>query len=556
LANDPHLGIQMPSIWYEIGLHCQPVSETCPFNTIGFAFPSSPLIVVGHNERIAWGVTDMTDDVADYYLMTINPDNPLQYQWNGEWREMTVREETIQFGDGEPPLTFQVRETHLGPIINDNRFGDDGELLGFNTEDPMALHWTAFETGTLTEAVLRLNQAANWDDFRDALSYWDVPSQNIVYADVDGNIGYQMPGRIPIRAAGHDGTLPVDGSTDAYEWRGFIPYDSLPRTFNPVRDYIVTANAAVAPLSYYEQLAETLGDEFGDANYQFTQQWDYGYRAQRLVELIEANAPHTAASFSIMQGDNKNISATELLPALANLTFDDATVTDARDWLLTWDYQNDDTSAKAALYMSFWGRLAENLFDDQLTEEFRATGSGRYMWATYGLLQTPDNVWWDDVTTADIIETRDDILTRSFREAYESNVSQFGSNRDSWRWGNLHMVTFVSNPLGASGVDAIENIFNRGPFTVGGGSSIVNATSWNLSNDSFAVTAGPSFRMVIDMNDFTNSTSLHTTGQSAHPYSPHYDDLINAWRANQPHPMLWTREQVEAAQAARLILNP
>ncbi len=225
LANDPHLGIQMPSIWYEIGLHCLPRTDECPYDVTGMALPAAPGIISGHNDRIAWGVTNVGADVQDLYRIIINPDNPLQYQWNGEWRDMTVREEVIRFGDSAPPLTIQVRETHLGPIINDNDLGEDGQPLGFNTIDPMALRWTGNDANTLLQSALKINRAGNWDEFRAALEYWDVPSQNFVYADVEGNIGYQTPGKLPIRAADHSGLVPVDGSTDAFEWRGFIPFE-------------------------------------------------------------------------------------------------------------------------------------------------------------------------------------------------------------------------------------------------------------------------------------------------------------------------------------------
>ncbi|MDQ7035913.1 MAG: penicillin acylase family protein [Anaerolineae bacterium] len=275
LANDPHLGIGMPSIWYEIGLHCQPVSEDCPYNGRGFTFPASAGIVIGHNERIGWGVTNVGWDTQDLYRITVNPDNDLQYLWNDEWRDMVVHEETISFGDSAEPVTIQVREAHLGPIINDNRFDrETGEILGFNNEDPLAFRWTAYENSTILEAILQLNRAQNWDEFRDALRLWDTPAQNFVYADVDGNIGYQTPGNVPIRAAGHTGRLPVDGSSDEFEWLGFVPFDLLPSVFNPERGYIATANQALVPMAYYDYLAAELADDYGeDAQYVF----DYGW---------------------------------------------------------------------------------------------------------------------------------------------------------------------------------------------------------------------------------------------------------------------------------------
>jgi penicillin amidase len=555
LANDPHLGIQMPSIWYEIGLHCLPVTEDCLYDVVGMALPSVPGVTSGHNGRIAWGVTNVGADVQDLYRLTINPDNPLQYQWNGEWRDMTVRDEVIRSGDGGEPLTIQVRETHLGPIINDNDLDGNGEPTGFNTEDPMALQWTGHDGSTLLQAVLQLNTARNWDDFRAALRYWDVPSQNFVYADIDGNIGYQTPGDIPIRAADHSGLVPVDGSTEAYEWQGYIPFDSLPRIYNPERGFIVTANQAVAPLAYYEQLAEELGD---DANTLLSYDWAYGYRAQRIHQLVNELAPLDATDFGAIQGDNLDINALEIMPALTALTFDDPVLTDARDWLAAWDAQAGMDSPQAALWAWFTAHLLDNTFHDQLPDS--STASSHNLFAIVQLLDTPENAWWDDTSTPAVTETRDDILKTSLAEALESTTAQLGDDRGQWRWGALHTASFISNPLGLSGISLIEDIVNRGPVAVSGGPEIVNATSysaWNaLQTGEFEVGGHPSMRTIIDLGDWDSSLSILPTGQSGHPFSPHYADQIELWRHTEYHPMWFSRAAVEDAASDRLVLSP
>jgi penicillin amidase len=551
LANDPHLGIMMPSIWYEIGLHCLPVTEDCPLDVVGFGLSASPGVVIGHNANIAWGVTNAGADVQDLYRIRVNPENPLQYEWNGEWRDMVVHEATLHFGDNEPAVNFQIRETHLGPIINDNRRDPEtGEILGFNNEDPLALRWTGYETGSLFQAVLRLNLASDWEEFREALALWDIPSQNFVYADIQGNIGYQMPGRMPIRAADHDGLTPVDGWTDAYEWRGFVPFDNLPRIYNPARQFIVTANQAVVPLEYYDQLAEVLGE---DANYQFSYDWSYGFRGQRINDLLRQLAPNSVEDYRQIQGDNLNIAAQMMMPYLSALTFDDTDLSTARDWLASWDFQNHMNSGQAALFEQFAMRLLANTFGDQLPEDVGA--SYHQMQALIELMQQPDHAWWDDVSTSDQ-ELRDDILTRSFREGYEAAVTSMGANREEWAWGKLHTATFVSNPLGASGINLIENMVNRGPVETSGGGEIVNATSWAADRGSFEVGSLPSMRMIVDLSDFDNSRTIHTTGQSGHPFSPHYGDMIDPWRNIENKPMLFSREAVELGTANRLILNP
>jgi penicillin amidase len=558
LANDPHLGIQMPSIWYEIGLHCQPVGDDCPINVRGFTFAASPGVVIGHNDSIGWGVTNVGWDVMDVYEITVNPDNPEQYEWNGEWRDMTIHEETINFGDGSELITIYARETHLGPIINDNQIDEEtGEILGYNNENPLALRWTAYEPSRLVEAIFLLNEATNWDEFRDALRLWNVPAQNFVYADVEGNIGYQAPGQVPVRQPGHLGLAPVDGSTDAYEWMGFVPFDLLPTIYNPERGWIATANQALVPLEYYDYLATELADEYGaDAEYVFAYRWAQGYRGQRIVDMLEENVPHSFETFQTIHGDNKFLIAEELAPMLAELDMGDETLNEARDWMLDWDYQMHMDSPQAALFATFWTRLTNNLFEDQTGDITDASGNSSNMLSTTILVEDPDNIWWDDATTEDVVETRDEILIRSFQEAHVEAIDLLGENRDEWTWGALHTSTFVSNPLGVSGIGLIEDIVNYGPAPTSGGSAIVNATRWSTSSGDYTVRTVPSMRMVLDFSDFGNNQSIHTTGQSGHPYSPHYADMVDPWRMIEYHPMLWERSEVEANASGVLILQP
>lgn len=556
LANDPHLTIGMPSIWYQIGLHCQPVSAECPFNVRGFTFAPTPGVVIGHNGQIAWGVTNVGWDTQDLYLIKVNPDNPLQYEWNGEWRDMTTRREIIEFGDNTAPLELIVRLTHLGPIINDFAVQDDGTLGGYEQERPMALRWTSErEIGTIFQSLMMLNQAQNWDEFRVALSYWDAPSQNFVFADRNGNIGYQTPGRMPVRAPGHTGLLPVDGSTDAFEWRGYVPYEFLPSVFNPERGYIATANQALVPLEYYASLAEALGDQFGaDAHYVFSYDWASGYRGQRIVDLIEATPQHSVQTFRAIHGDNQFGIAREMAPFLQALDMGDAATNELRDWMLNWDYQMNADSGQAALFALVWRQVVQRTFNDQLAlAEGEATGGTNEQAAIFNLLQAPENAWWDDITT-DTAETRDDILIAAFRAAAEEAPRLLGSNRQNWRWATLHKAVFVSNPLGLSGIGVIENFVNSAPIGLAGGTEIVNAIDFRLAN--FSVRSSPSMRMIVDMSNPDNSLSIQTTGQSGHPASPHYTSMIDRWSRVEYNPMLFTREAVQAAAASTLILLP
>jgi len=553
LANDTHLGIQLPTVWYQIGLHCIEGDDPA-FDVVGFTFPASLGVVVGHNGSIAWGISNGFPDVHDAYRLRINPENAFQYEWNGQWRDMTVREEAIRFGDGSQPLAITIRETHLGPIVTDNRFDPaTGEVSGFDNEEPIAQRWTALDPGTVSRAVLAINQATNWDAFRNALRYWDVPAQHFVYADIDGNIAYQFAGRVPIRSKDHDGLAPSAGWTDEYEWKGFLPFGALPHVLNPVGGVIIAANHAAVPPSYYDILAADLGEGF---NYTISQDIDYAYRAARIEELLAATPLHSIETFQEIQADVRLSSADEILPYLADLELL-AGVDSAYRWLLDWDRHFTATSSEAVLYACFWRSLVLGIFGDELgSNASHLVGGDREMWAIRLLLDEPDNAWWDDVSTIDHIEERDEILARAFANGYADAVALCGTDRTLWAWGDVHAATFVSNPLGKSGVGLFENLVNRGPFPASGMTDTVNNSRWTASLDSFDVKSIPALRMIIDLANPAGSIGIHSTGQSGHPMADGYDDLIDPWSDVDAHPMLWTREQVVDEAASRLILEP
>ena len=554
LANDPHLGIQMPSIWYEIGLHSLDDGNGRPYDCAGFAFAASPGIIIGHNNDIAWAVTNLYFDVADHYKIKVNPDNPIQYEWNGAWRDMTVRNETINFGDGATPMVIRVRETHIGPIINDNMFDKEtGVFHAFNNKDPLALRWTALEPSRLALAVLNLNTARNWDEFRNALKLWDIPSQNVIFADILGNIGYQSPGKVPIRAKNHSGRLPAPGWTDEFMWKGYLPFELLPRIYNPARGYIVSANQDVVPPEYYAFVERELGP---DGNYSLGYNYNTGYRGQRINQLIKELAPHSIVTFQKIQGDNKLLSVGEVVPYLAGLKLEDPELVELRDWLFRWDYFFNEDSPQAALYSEFWMKLVSNVFINELGDLQKPAGDNKEMWTIALLLKDPGNKWWDDPDTRDKVETRDDILLKSFKEGYAATIADLGRDRNLWKWGNLHTARFMSNPLCASGIGLIESLVNRGPVPDGGTTDAINAMRWTFDKGNFQVRSIPSMRMIVDLSDFNNSISINATGQSGNPGSQWYGDMIDMWRTVKYHPMPWSRQQVEAAAKHRLTLEP
>ena len=542
LADDMHLGIQMPSIWYQVGLHCQPKGEACPVDVTGYSFAGAPGVVVGHNDRIAWGFTNVGPDVQDLFIEKINPQNPNQYEVNGQWQDMELVKETIQVAGAEP-VELTVRYTRHGPVISDTYSGLEGfkDESGVTLPDEfvVALAWTALEPSRTFQSLLLLNQAGNWDEFLEAAALFDVPSQNLIYADVDGNIGYHTPGRIPMRAKG-DGSLPVPGWNDEYAWTGYIPFDELPNTYNPPQGYIATANNAVAGPEYAHLI---------------TTDFDLGFRAERIVEMIEtAPGPIDAAYIQTIHGDNKNLSAEFMVPLLLDLPAGDARQERARQLLANWDYQSHMDSAPAALYEVFWRNLLAVTFHDDLPERYWPTGNSRWFETVRQLADKPDSSWWDRSDTSEV-ENRDQMLALAFSQALDEIEKLQGSNPESWNWGDLHGAEFENQTLGQSGIAPIEALFNRGPYRSSGGSSLVNATGWNPL-DPYHLVSVPSQRMIVDLSNLSASLALHTTGQSGHAYHPNYTSMIDPWRLIEYTPMLWGREQVEQNATDALLLTP
>lgn len=543
LANDMHLGVQMPSIWYEVDLHCQPKNENCPFEVTGYSFAGVPGVIVGHNDRVAWGFTNVGPDVIDLYIEKINPDNPNQYEVNGQWVDMQIVKETIQVAGGEPQELI-VRHTRHGPIISGvygplKRFDEQSEL-DLEKDYAIAIRWTALEPNRIISAILGYNTAQNWQEFRQAAVNFTVPAQNTVYADVDGNIGYQTPGNIPIRNPNHSGRLPVPGWTDEYEWQGYIPFNELPYTFNPEAGYVATANNAVVapdypyPISYY---------------------WAAGFRARRIVDMIEqAPRPISVEYIRQMHGDNRDLNAETLVPILLQIPLDNPEFESARSLLQGWDYQDHMDSAPAALFNVFWKNLLAETFHDDLPEEHFPEGGGRWFEVVRQLVKQPDNAWWDDRSTPEK-ESRDQIFARAFAMAVREIQKIQGKDPGKWNWGDLHTITFQNQSLGRSGVAPIEAIFNRGPFRTSGGDEIVNATGWSAT-EPYQVDSIPSERMIVDLSNLSNSLSIHPTGQSGHAYHPHYIDMVDMWRNIEYHPMLWERAQIEANAEGLLRLLP
>nr|WP_233570854.1 penicillin acylase family protein [Nocardiopsis sp. Huas11] len=558
LANDPHLGASMPSTWYQIGLHCTELSDACPFDVSGFSFSGLPGVIIGQNESIAWGLTNLNPDVMDLYVERIDGEG---YVVDDEVLPLETREETIAVADGDD-VDITVRSTHHGPLLSDAEAGadlaeiaqdpaaaredgadgdgdEDGEggdgSEGAGGEYAVALSWTALEPGTTADSIFGLNRARDWSDFRAAASRFDVPAQNLVYADNEGDIGYQAPGRVPVRGEG-DGRYPAPGWDSAYDWEEYIPFDDLPSVHNPESGVIVTANQSGVDADY---------------PYRLTDDWDYGYRGQRIHDLLNeaiADGPLTGADMSRIQLDSFHAAAESVIPHLLDVEVD-GTAGHAQDLLRDWDQSTDPDSAGAAFYQATWRHLLPLLFDE--LDPVVMNGSSRGMYVVGGLLADPESAWWDGQEAAG----RDEVLAAAMTAAADELTELLGDDPADWRWGDLHTLTATHESFGTSGIGPVEWLFNRGPVESSGGSSIVNATGWD-PHEGYGITAVPSMRMVVDLSDRDASTWVHLTGNSGHAFHPNYDDQLALWSEGETLPFVVSEEAVRTAATDELTLTP
>jgi len=547
LANDPHLAPMMPSIWYQMGLHCRTVSATCPYDVAGYTFSGTPGVIIGHNQTVGWGFTNLGPDVTDLYLEKVVGDT---YLVGTTAKPITKRTEVIKVAGGDD-VTVTVRETEHGPLVSDasdelTTVGKDAPVGGVAPPKgdgyAVALRWTALTPSRTADAINDLDVAQTWTQFRKAASEFTVPAQNMIFASTDGTIGYQTPGQIPIRQ-GYDGKYPAHGWDPKETWVGYIPFDALPNVKNPADGWVVTANNA----SVYR-----------DYPYFITDDWAYGARSQRITDLVKlatsGTGKMTADQMRAIQFDTWNENAAFLVPRLKDAKVTGATA-DALKTLSAWDFTQPADSAPAAYFNVFWKNLLLDTFGDEIPEDYWPSGGDRWFTVVRTLWDSPKDPWWDDVRTKDKVETRDDAVVRALDEATAELSGLQGSDPSGWRWGDLHTLTVKNQTLGKSGIGPIEKLFNRGPITTAGGESIVNATGWTPKNG-YTVDWIPSMRMVLDFSNLDASTWVNLTGASGHAFSTHYVDQLDAWQSGATYPFPFTAAAVQAATKDHLVLKP
>jgi penicillin G amidase len=541
LANDPHLGTRLPSTWYLAHV------SAGDFDVIGGTFPGTPAIALGRNRFIAWGATNVAADVEDLFRERLDADGT-HAEFRGAQELITVIPETIVVKGG-PPVQLHVRVTRHGPLVSDaiNANNADSKTTPKpEPVEPLAFRWTALDPddGTLA-AFLKVNEARNWTEFTDALKGYVVPSQNFVYADVDGHIGYYAPGRIPIRASG-DGSRPADGWTGGAEWAGWVPFEGLPHIFDPPEHFIVTANHRPEPPSY---------------RYNLGLEWTQPYRAQRITDLLVAGISgrqpghkFAADDFARMQADTVSLHAKALLPVLLSR----ARLADPRDAaalerLRQWNFDATADSAATALFQAWFLRLAPALVVDDLGPATTEVYQGKFSFVSRFLIDTltsNDSPWCDDIKTVKR-ETCDEAVAGALRQGVEDLQRRLGPDITRWRWDAVHLAMF---PHALDSVGALRPLLSRS-VGIGGDWSTVNV-GVSAADHPYEVHTVPGYREIIDLSSANDSRFLDAVGESGHFLSPHYDDFLKDWRAVTHRKMRMDRADVERGALGHLRLVP
>jgi penicillin amidase len=535
-ANDMHLGLTVPAIWYENHLSAP------DFEVTGVSFPGLPAVVSGHNGQVAWGYTNGFADVQDLYLERLRrtDDGRVEYEVEDGWAPAEVRRETITVKGGEP-VEEEVVVTRHGPVIN--------LLSDLAGEQPLALRWTALEPNAMLGVLFSITRATSCADMRERLRGWHTPVQNVVYADVHGSIGYTYAGRVPVRAKG-DGRLPVPGWTGEYEWTGTVPYEDQPHLQDPESGVIVTANNRVVDEGY----PYWLGNDFVSGN-----------RADRIHQLITEAGVVDVPTIQRMHLDRVSLPARRFAAVLSQLETDDARLGAVLDRMRRWDGTLGPQSPEAAVYEVLLNALANRLLTPRLgplTAHYLGKGLTPVLaeqsllgercreWLE-SILAQPDSHWFDLGGG----ERRDDQLLAALRETVDRLTERLGPDLDSWTWGQLHTLT-LRHPLGAK--RPLDRLFNRGPFPMGGDADTVwnsQIASHDPENTELPM-IGPPFRFIADLGDLSRSLGQLLPGQSGQPTSPHYADNIAEWLAGEYHPLYTDRLRVLAAAEATLRLLP
>jgi penicillin amidase len=503
LANDPHLGLQAPGTWYLIRMTAADGSLT------GASLPGVPGIVLGHNGRIAWGLTTTGGDVQDLFIERVDPADPNRYLTPGGSAPFEVRVEDIGIGD-EASEQVIVRTTRHGPVISDLG-GEETALLG--PGEVAALAWPALgEDDTTLQGLFEVMRASDWEGFVEGLRDVVAPQQNVFYADVTGRVGMYVPGRVPVRRRG-DGRVPVPGWTGAFDWTGWIPFEELPHAVDPAAGRLVNANNKVVDDDY---------------PYFLTAHWAAAYRARRIVELLDEDARGLDRSAAI-QVDVRSMLAHDLLPLMLDIEPTDDAGVAALGLLRRWDLETRIDAPEPLIFWAWFRAFSDRVYGDELGPFADGFRRARGRFVEHILRDDPS--WCDDVRTTTVAEGCDEVLGEALAIALDELGERFGEDTTAWRWGEAHRAA-MAHPVFRS-VPVLRDLFGLAPETPGDGAT-VNVGHPALSGpDRYANRHAASFRGLYDLAALDRSRFVAATGQSGHVLSPHYDDLSALWVAGE-----------------------
>ncbi len=522
IANDPHLAFTAPARWYFA------IIRSKDWNAEGFTIPGLPAIVIGKNQNIAWAMTNVMADDADFYVEKVDSTGQ-NYLLDGAWKKLSIVKDTIRVKDS-PEVVYEIKRTHRGPMITDiHPFGKMYPNTGVKTAQ-MSMRWTGLEFSDEMFAAMSINKSKNWDDFKDAVRYFTVPGQNFVYADDKGNIGYICAARLPIRAS-NSPTLIYDGTTSKSDWIGFVPYEEMPKLFNPPQNFIASANNKTVE----------------NFKYHISNIWEPSSRIERITQLLKSKSIHSVADYEKYQLDFVSPYAQNLTPyildAFKNVKITDENLQTAIDLLKGWNFNMDAGSQVPTIYTRFLQYLIKNIFEDEmgsdLLKEYVFLANIPYR-IIPKMLQENNSSFFDDIRTPQV-ETRDDIIRKSLVDALSDLEKNYGKDISNWQWGDIHKVTFKHMFHGKSSL--LDKIINIGPFGIGGDGTTIFNTEYSFPelyensgensepqrSKKYENTLGPSMRYIYDFGDPDHLNFILPTGESGNFISGHYKDMTDKW---------------------------
>lgn len=512
MANDPHRRLAIPSLRYWAHLNAP------GWNVIGGGEPEIPGISIGHNEHGAWGLTVFRTDGEDLYVYDLNPENLGQYKYQGDWEDMNLISETLSV-KGQEDVEVDLRYTRHGPVTYIDSVNFKAYAVRCAWMEP---------GGSPYLASLRMDQAKSWEEFREACNYSHIPGENMIWADKEGNIGWQAVGIAPIRR-NFSGMVPVPGD-GRYEWDGYLPIVEKPNVHNPASNYFATANEDVTPKDY---------DQWDVIGFQ----WSDPFRGERLAEELESGRKLTMEDMKSLQTDYLSLPARQLIPLLMELEVSPGEVKDAQLKLSDWDYRLLPESATAAIYVAWENELRENFY-----QYFPNSEVQQYIPA----IQFSRILDWIFDPNSFIAESRDEYLVVSFENAVNWLINRQGTDPSQWKYGDesFKHVT-IQHPLGSVVNAELQEQLNTTSIPRGGNQYTPGATGSNYNQ-----THGATFRIIADVNDWDASVGMNSPGQSGDPRSPYYKNLYEKWAADEFFPVHFSRERVEANAQEKVRMVP